>query len=818
MEFSGPQAPASHVVTALEHLLAGAVTTMECDAGALYGIMPEAGQATGKGQEAAPVDGASAAENAGESADEERQEGRQEDMQDGANAAPWRLAEVGNATPHLPLFSAAFIAQCLRRCPQREPVYAAGMALARQQADFGADAPEALAFVVVIGIHDDRGVGRALLVLGAFREKPGLSPAQHVVLGTLRRQFLACLGAAAPAMPLLPALPVLPVARAAAALQRVSTERLRLLESVVNNARDSILITEAEPIDLPGPRIVYCNPAFTKATGYDETDVIGLTPRILHGPATNRAALDVLKTALRNWRPIEIELLNYRKDGSPFWVELSIVPVADETGWFTHWVSVQRDTTERKAAEAAAARTYFAEREREVLAERLAERQRAQMALVYAATHDELTQLHNRAYVIEQLNFELQQAQGSNGALLYLDLDGFKLVNDSLGHAAGDSLLVQVANRLQHCLRPDDVLARFAGDEFLILIRQDADATHLESIAHRIREALHGAFAMLSRDIFVSCSIGIVRLSSRYATAAEVLRDADTAMYAAKRSAAGGFLFFEPSMHERALQALSLQSDLRDAVRQGDFTICYQPIFDTRTRAITGVEALIRWTHVTRGPVPPDVFIPIAERMGLIGTIDRWVRESAIAQLQVWQQQFPGLKIRLNVNVSALNLRDQSFLANLEAITEANGFDLADLQIEITEGLLLADSPATERLLIALRKRGVRIALDDFGTGFSSLSYIDRYPIDTIKIDRTFVTRMLLQPRTMSILRNVISLAKDLALDVVAEGVENEAQYDALAAMGCSHVQGFLFCKPLHAPELAAVLASRALPCRTVST
>lgn len=801
MDFSGPGAPAAHGMTALEHLLAGAVTTMECDAGAIYRIVPGSVQESGNEPDGPALrNDAGTAWPAAPMVDARAEAGANGDP----DATPWRVAEVGNATPDTPLFSSTFIAQCLARCSPREPAYIACMSPTREPTDFGASAPDALAFVVVAGVHDDQGVRRALLVLGGFREKPRLSAAQHFVLGTLSKQFLAYVDANAPVVLALP--------DSGATLQHRATERQRLLESAVNNTRDAILITEAEPIDLPGPRIVYCNPAFTKTTGYGEADVIGLTPRILHGPLTDRAALDVLKAALRAWRPIEIELLNYRKDGTQFWVELSIVPVADETGWFTHWVSVQRDTTERKEAEAMAARASLVEREHEALAERLAERQRAQMALVYAATHDELTQLHNRAYVIEQLNFELERARGSGGALLYLDLDGFKLVNDNLGHAAGDSLLVQVARRLQHCLRPEDVLARFAGDEFVILIRQDADAAHLESIAHRIREALSGAFPMPARDVFVSCSIGIVRLSARYTTAAEVLRDADTAMYAAKRSAAGGFLFFEPSMHERALQALALQSDLRDAVRHGDFTICYQPIFDAQTRVITGVEALIRWTHAARGPVPPDVFIPIAERMGLIGTIDQWVRESAIAQLQVWQRQFPALKIRLNVNVSALNLRDQSFFANLEALTEANGFDLADLQIEITEGLLLTDSPATERLLVALRKRGVKIALDDFGTGFSSLSYIDRYPIDTIKIDRTFVTRMLLKPRTMSILRNVISLAKDLDLDVVAEGVENEAQYEALAVMGCSHVQGFLFCKPLHAPELAGILASQTPP------
>jgi len=583
-----------------------------------------------------------------------------------------------------------------------------------------------------------------------------------------------------------------------------SAERLRLLESVVVNARDSILITEAEPIDLPGPRIVYCNPAFEVTTGYAEKDIIGQTPRILHGPGTDRTALAKLKSALRAWKPVEVELRNYRKDGSEFWVELSIVPVADERGWFTHWVSVQRDITERKALGAASIQAREDEEEKQRLYSSLAERQRTHDALYHAAMHDALTGLRSRTYLVERIRDALQGAPHS--AVLYLDLDGFKMVNDSLGHAAGDALLREVAARLQKCITPTDTLARISGDEFVILVHVEESGNFLQKLAERINARLSDTLSAEFSGFYLSCSIGIVALSKAHQDAEEVLRDADAAMYCAKRVGTGEFMFFQTEMREQATELIRLQKDVRLATANQDFEVHYQPFFDIRTRNIAGMEALIRWTHPKRGAVPPAEFIPVAEQIGIIGLIDQWVRGTAFQQFNAWRAQVPTLKLQLNVNVSALELRDSGFLSNLERVAVRTGFSLSHLQIELTESVLLDDSPTTMALLRAIRERGVRVAFDDFGTGYSSLAYIANYEIDTLKIDRSFVIKMLENVRTMSVLESIIYLAKKLKLDVVAEGVETEPQLAALLTMGCDYVQGYLLSRPIPATAFTELI------------
>lgn len=626
-----------------------------------------------------------------------------------------------------------------------------------------------------------------VLMLGSTHPRADLTGAQSFVLGTIATQLLGASPSSA-------------------------TERLALLESAVMHARDSILITEAEPIDFPGPRILYCNPAFTEATGYSESEVVGRTPRILHGLDTDYEALKALKAALRAWQPVEIELLNYRKDGTPFWVELSIVPVADASGWFTHWVSVQRDTTERRAAHAAAIRAHTVEQDREALKILLEQRRRAEEALIHASTHDELTQLGNRGHIVRQIDARLHaSAPGTRpcGAVFYLDLDGFKLVNDTHGHAVGDGLLVEIAARLPECIPASAVPARIAGDEFVIFFSEPAADADLEKMAQRVCDALIEPFETPGHTVAISCSIGIVRLTADYQNAEQVLRHADAAMYAAKRDGRAGFRFFHPAILADAAEALSLQSDLKAAVRARAFDVHYQPIFHTPTGAISGVEALIRWNHPRRGSVPASDFIPIAEQTGLIGAIDRWVRTRAFHQFAAWQRSFPGMSLILGVNVSAIELRDESFLDELDQTARAAGFSLSNLQIEITEGIFLVDSPVTTGLLIGLRNRGVSIALDDFGTGYSSLAYIDRYQIDTLKIDRIFVQQMLHKPRTMTILRGMVQLAGDLQLSLIAEGVETTAQFDALAAMGCTYMQGFLLGKPVAAQGITDLLMAR---------
>ncbi|WP_421560358.1 sensor domain-containing protein [Pseudomonas sivasensis] len=588
-------------------------------------------------------------------------------------------------------------------------------------------------------------------------------------------------------------------------------ERLRLLESVVVNAKDSILITEAEPIDQPGPRIVYCNPAFLTITGFSLSDVIGLTPRILHSEDTSRATLDSIRVALSKWEPIEVELINARKDGSKFWVQLSIVPVANEQGWFTHWVSVQRDISERKDAELLA-RQAQADRDAKVALEtRLLERARIEEELSYAAFHDDLTSLHNRAYLMSRLlsMFTASKPQCVPAAtLLFLDLDRFKFVNDSLGHIAGDHLLKVVARRLESCIQGDNIFARIGGDEFAILLAGDEKAPLAIELAQRIVSQLSQPVAIDCQDIFTSCSLGIVTTDASHETPEDLLRDADVAMYAAKKKGRGRWTIFDASMRKAAIDALLMQNALKQAIARQEFSVVYQPIYNVETGEISGVEALVRWLHPELGHVPPDTFIPVAEDIGVIHELGRWVMQQACSELQRWKHEFPSLKLHLNVNVSGAELIRPGYVAQVINVLSTTGVCAHELQIEITESVFLHEPEMTASVLEAVRALGVRVALDDFGTGYSSLGYIDRYPFDAIKIDRSFVSRMMSFDRSDAIIRSILSLGRTLNLAITAEGVETLAQLQRLREMDCPFVQGYLLSPPVRAEELSTLLNS----------
>lgn len=358
------------------------------------------------------------------------------------------------------------------------------------------------------------------------------------------------------------------------------SDRLRLLESVVVHSKDAVLITEASPIDLPGPRIVYCNEAFTRTTEYAEAEVLGRTPRLLQNEKTGRAALDKLRYALEHWQAVEVELLNQCKDGREFWMELSVVPVADESGRYTHWISVQRDISERKRAEEVADQTRITEAENAALEAKLRERHRIEQSLAYAAFHDDLTHLRNRAYVMDRLQSLLMadDADGGHASLLFFDMDRFKLVNDSLGHRAGDLLLMQMARRLETCVRADDTLARVGGDEFVVLIENDPERRVAIEVAQRIIEAFDTPFRISEQDIYSSASIGIVHIDAYYESPEQLVRDADVAMYAAKQNGPGNYSLFTESMHQAAVETLSLQNDLRQALAGQQLSLAYQPI------------------------------------------------------------------------------------------------------------------------------------------------------------------------------------------------------------------------------------------------
>lgn len=596
-----------------------------------------------------------------------------------------------------------------------------------------------------------------------------------------------------------------------AASGSAAIERLRLLESVVVNAKDAILITEAEPIDLPGPRIVYCNPAFLATTGFSLEEVIGKTPRILQCEDTDRATLQRIRDALQRWEPVEVELINTRRDGTKFWVQLSIVPVANEKGWFTHWVSVQRDITERKDAERAVQQAQLDREERVALESRLFERERMQDELSYAAFHDELTRLKNRGYFMGRIQAALNgNGDGHVGAatVLYLDLDRFKYVNDGMGHHAGDILLKSVAERLKACIDPDAVIARIGGDEFAILLTgADHEAQAIET-ARRVTRALSVPTEIDGQPLFTSCSIGIASLDAQHSIAEDLIRDADVAMYAAKNKGRGSWAVFDLSMRQASINMLVMQNALKHAIARDEFYLVYQPIFSIASEAVVGVEALVRWRHPTLGNISPDVFISVAEDIGVAGDLGRWVMRNACREVKGWNSGTQG-KIKLNVNVSGVELNRRDFAAQVADIVQETGFDAHSLQIEITESVFLHEPEMVAETLEELRAQGIRVALDDFGTGYSSLGYIDRYPIDSIKIDRSFVTRMMKHERSVAIVKSILSLGQALDLAIVAEGVETVGQLEQLRKLGCPYAQGFLLSPPVLARDAEALFLAR---------
>ncbi|CZT30139.1 putative bifunctional diguanylate cyclase/phosphodiesterase [Pseudomonas cerasi] len=594
-----------------------------------------------------------------------------------------------------------------------------------------------------------------------------------------------------------------------------SIERLRLLKSVVVNAKDAILITQAEPIDAPGPKIVYCNPAFLATTGFSLDQVLGMTPRILHCEETNRDTLDLIRAALEKWEPVEVELVNARSDGTRFWVQLSIVPVANERGWFTHWVSVQRDISERKDAELLLLQTQ-ADREAKVALEtRLLERERIERELSYAAFHDGLTSLHNRAYLMNRLLGMFNEAdhgQAPPATVLFLDLDRFKFVNDSLGHRAGDILLSEVARRLEALIEDVHVFARVGGDEFAILLMGHNQSGVAVELAQRIVTKMASPVVIHGQNIFTSCSLGIVSANSSHSSPEDLLRDADVAMYAAKKEGRGRWAIFDASMRKAAVDTLLLQNALRQAIAHEQFWVAYQPIYDVTSGEIRGVEALVRWLHPQLGHIPPDTFIGVAEEIGVIQELGAWVMYQACSELQRWKAQFGALALHLNVNVSGTELNRPGYVAWVADILQRTGVDARELQIEITESVFIDEPDEIAKVLESLRTLGIRVALDDFGTGYSSLGYIDRYPIDAIKIDRSFVSRMMSFERSDAIVKSILSLGRALKIGITAEGVETVAQLQHLREMACPFVQGYLLSPPVTGQEMTALLETWSAP------
>ena len=439
----------------------------------------------------------------------------------------------------------------------------------------------------------------------------------------------------------------------------------------------------------------------------------------------------------------------------------------------------------------------------------VSERKNFEQALSYQAFHDALTDLPNRSLFVDRVERALVRTdrRGGSVAVMFLDLDNFKVINDSLGHSIGDQLLLSVTQRIQDCLRREDTLARLSGDEFAILVEDVANVDDALVVAQRVLQALQAPFSLEGHEMFASASIGVVLSAPNHDCPDDLLRDADLAMYRAKANGKARTEVFDDSMNARVSERLSMETSLRRAIERGEFRVHYQPIIDLADGKVAGFEALVRWEHPQRGLVSPLDFIPLAEETGLILPIGRWVLEESCRQIAEWQRLVgPGRRLMISVNVSARQLQHPGLVETVAEVLEQTGLEPSSLKLELTESLMMQDLDLTIERLQALLALGIELALDDFGTGYSSLAYLRRLPVSFLKIDRSFVKQLGVDPEDSAIVRAIVSLAHDLGMTVVGEGVETDGQRRELRRLGCSYGQGYLFSRPVPATAAQALL------------
>ncbi len=536
-----------------------------------------------------------------------------------------------------------------------------------------------------------------------------------------------------------------------------------------------MLITDADS------RILKVNDTFTRITGYTEVEVVGRNPRLLSSGLHNEAFYCRLWRSVLRTGSWQGEVWNRRKNGEVFPEWLTLSAVRNAAGTTTHFVATLSDLTERKAAE---------------------------QEIHQLAFFDPLTGLPNRRLMIDRLEVALKDSyrNGQFGALLFLDLDRFKQVNDTLGHHAGDQLLQEVAQRLEGVLRDTDTVARLGSDEFAVLLHdlgteEEEVAVIAERVANKLLAVMQAPMRLGEERpgeerLSVSVSIGLTLYRDHETTLDDILQQADMALFQAKAAGRNALAFFDPAMQVRLQVRARLEADLRQALPNDELRLHYQPQVDERG-AVVGVEALLRWQHPLRGLVSPGEFIPLAEENRLIVPIGHWVLETACRQLAAWVSDPARAALSVSVNVSPRQFRESDFVRRVLEILEETGAPASLLKLEVTESLLLEARDEARSRMLELRERGVRFALDDFGTGYSSLAYLKRLPLDQLKIDQSFVRDLLEDEASEAIVASTIALAQSLQLEVVAEGVETVAQRDWLLAHGCRILQGYLFGRPL---------------------
>jgi len=444
----------------------------------------------------------------------------------------------------------------------------------------------------------------------------------------------------------------------------------------------------------------------------------------------------------------------------------------------------------------------------------VSERRQLERQLAHQAFHDSLTGLANRALFLDRVSHALQRrtSQRSRVGILFLDLDGFKEVNDSLGHAFGDRLLVEVAQRLLECVRSGDTVARLGGDEFAVLVESDDFADDILQLAERIRASAQTPYILDGKELFVQGSIGVATADPGMRDAGQLIRNADLAMYQAKANPDQGFARYDPTMHSTLMDKLELEADLRKAVHARGLHVHYQPQHDISTGELVGVEALLRWTHCQRGDVGPAVFIPLAEQSGLIHELGRYVLEEACRQGARWRELAPQQPLDISVNISGRQLLRPGFVEEVADLLQASGLPAQCLTLEVTESILMGDADESSQVLLALKDIGVKVAIDDFGTGYSSLSYLHRFPVDVLKIDRSFIEQLSDPSAQQGLVQSIVQLGQTLNLQTVAEGIEDVEQLAALRRLECGVAQGYHFGRPGPAEQISSMLTGRGGP------
>jgi diguanylate cyclase (GGDEF)-like protein/PAS domain S-box-containing protein len=568
------------------------------------------------------------------------------------------------------------------------------------------------------------------------------------------------------------------------AVERKTMEEALFVEKeraqvTLNCIGDAVICT-----DITG-NINFLNLVAEKMTGWTRQEAAGRPMaevfRILDA-LSHQTTPDPMEIAVEQNRTVHIpaNCVLVRRDGFETPIEDSVAPIHDREGRAMGAVIVFRDVS---AARAMA------------------------LQMAHSAQHDFLTGLPNRMLVEDRIaqSTILAGRHLAKLAVLFLDLDGFKHINDSLGHAIGDKLLKSVAGRLVDCVRASDTVSRQGGDEFVVLLSEVAQADDAAISARRILMMLTAPHSIDGRDLHVTASIGVSVYPDDGLDAETLIKNADTAMYQAKENGRQGYQFFKPTMNVRAVERQSIEESLRRALERQEFALHYQPKINLKTGAITGAEALIRWTHPTQGSIPPGKFIPVAEDCGLILRIGNWALHEACKQARIWENAgLPAATIA--VNISAMEFRDEHFLEGVFAILRETGLDPRSLELELTEGVLMKRAESTETILESLRASGVRLAIDDFGTGYSSLSYLRKFPIDALKIDQSFVRQITTAPDDTTIVTAMISMGRSLKLRVVAEGVETQEELAFLQAHECDEAQGYYFSRPVPPDQFASLL------------